>query len=178
MDHPFMVAVAKRLSRRGVASLRYQFPYMEQGRKRPDPHHLLEGTVRSAALWARDEFPNLPVFAGGKSMGGRMTSQAHARGELPRVQGLIFFGFPLHPRNKPGTERADHLLDIDVPMLLLQGTRDDLADLALVEKVCARLGERATLRVVEGADHSFRVLKRSGRTDEEVVEQLATAAAG
>ena len=177
MSHPFMVAVAERLARRSVASLRYQFPYMEQGRRRPDPHHLLEGTVRSAVAWAGIEYPNLALFAGGKSMGGRMTSQAHARAPLQKVRGLIFFGFPLHPRGAPATERARHLYDLDTPMLFLQGTRDDLAHSQLIEEVCARLGPHARLRIVEGADHSFHVLKRSGRNDEEVLDELAAAAA-
>lgn len=172
MDHPFLRAVAEALADVGVATLRYQFPYMEEGRRRPDPPHLLETTVRSAAAAAQDRLGELPVIAGGKSMGGRMTSQAQAKEALQGVLGLVFLGFPLHPRGRPGDRRAEHLADVTIPMLFLQGTRDQLADLDLLEPVCRRLGERAHLHVIEEADHSFGVLKRSGRTHEQVLAEL------
>jgi len=173
MRHRFMEAVAAGLSERGVATLRYQFPYTEVGGRRPDPPAVLQTTVRSAVAAARNAAPGLPLLAGGKSLGGRMTSSAAARGELAGVRGLVFLGFPLHAPNRPGIERAEHLDAVQLPMLLLQGTRDALADLALMRTVCGRLGERATLHVVEGGDHSFAVLKRSGRTQEEVMAELA-----
>jgi uncharacterized protein len=172
MRHRFMEAVAAGLSERGVATLRYQFPYTEGGGRRPDPPAVLQATVRSVVAAAGNAVPGLPLLAGGKSLGGRMTSSAAARGELPGVRGLVFLGFPLHAPNRPGIERAEHLDAVQVPMLFLQGTRDALADLALMRTVCARLGERATLHVVEGGDHSFAVLKRSGRTQEEVMAEL------
>jgi uncharacterized protein len=172
MRHRFMDAVAAGLAERGVATLRYQFPYTEVGGRRPDPPAVLQATVRSAVAAARNAAPGLPLLAGGKSLGGRMTSSAAARGELPGVRGLVFLGFPLHAPNRPGIERAEHLDAVQVPMLFLQGTRDSLADLALVRTVCGRLGERATLHVVEGGDHSFALLKRSGRTQEEVIAEL------
>jgi predicted alpha/beta-hydrolase family hydrolase len=172
MRHRFMEAVAAGLSERGVATLRYQFPYTEVGGRRPDPPAVLQATVRSAVAAARNAAPGLPLLAGGKSLGGRMTSSAAARGELPGVRGLVFLGFPLHAPNHPGIERAEHLDAVQVPMLFLQGTRDALADLTLMRTVCTRLGERATLHVVEGGDHSFAVLKRSGRPQEEVMAQL------
>ena len=173
MRHRFMEAVAAGLSERGVATLRYQFPYTEVGGRRPDPPAVLQTTVRSAVAAARNAAPGLPLLAGGKSLGGRMTSSAAARGELAGVRGLVFLGFPLHAPNRPGIERAEHLDAVQLPTLLLQGTRDALADLALMRTVCGRLGERATLHVVEGGDHSFAVLKRSGRTQEEVMAELA-----
>jgi predicted alpha/beta-hydrolase family hydrolase len=173
MEHPFMQAVAERLGLHGVASFRYQFPYMEQGRKRPDHARRLTDTVRSAVANAHALAGDLPLIAGGKSMGGRMTSQAWAAEPLPAVAGLVFFGFPLHSPAKPGMERADHLSGVAIPMLFLQGTRDTLARMDLVGPLCERLGARATLHVVDGADHGFHVLKRSGRTDEEVLDELA-----
>ena len=173
MHHPFMEAMVAKLSNVGVATLRYQFPYMEEGRRRPDARSVLLTTVRSAVGLANDLAGNLPVFAGGKSMGGRMTSLAASEAELPGVRGLVFVGFPLHAAGKPSASRGDHLEAVTIPMLFLQGTRDRLANLDLLTPVCARLGGRATLHIVEGADHSFHVLKRSGRTDDEVLDELA-----
>jgi hypothetical protein len=175
MRHPFMDRAADALAARGLATLRYQFPYMEAGRRRPDPHPILVATVRAAVARAAGE--GLPLLAGGKSMGGRMTSRAAAEEALPGVRGLVFLGFPLHPAGRPGTERAEHLSGVDVPMLFLQGTRDRLADLDLLQPVCRELGSRATLHVVEGADHSFGVLVRSGRSADEVMAELADAVA-
>jgi predicted alpha/beta-hydrolase family hydrolase len=177
MRHRFMERIAGALGDRGLATLRYQFPYVEAGSRRPDAPGVLEATVRAAVATARELTPDLPLVAGGKSLGGRMTSGAMARAPLEGVRGLVFLGFPLHPAKQPGTARADHLERVKVPMLFLQGTRDDLADLDLITAVCAALGERATLQVVPGADHSFAVLKRSGRTDAEVLEELAAAMA-
>ena len=172
MAHPFMAAVAEGLAERGIASLRYQFPYMEQGSRRPDTPRLAHATVRAAVAEAARRRPELPLFAGGKSFGGRMTSQAQAQSPLPGVHGLAFLGFPLHPPKKPSDERAAHLSDIDVPMLFLQGTRDELGQMDLMQAVVQRLGARATLRWSEHADHSFHVLVRSGRNDAEVMEEL------
>ena len=173
MRHQFMESIAQALAGRGIATLRYQFPYVEAGSRRPNPPGVLEATVRAAAVKARELAPEFPLFAGGKSLGGRMTSNAMARRPLEGVLGLVFLGFPLHPPKQPGVTRAEHLDRVEVPMLFLQGTRDDLADLSLVTSVCGRLGAKATLHVVQGADHSFAVLKRSGRTGEEVMEELA-----
>lgn len=177
MRHAFMRAISDGLAERGIATLRYQFPYMEAGGKRPDRPALAHAAVRAAVDAARRELPDVPLFAGGKSFGGRMTSQAAAAGPLPDVLGLLFFGFPLHPPGKPGTDRADHLAAVSVPMLFLQGTRDDLADLTLLRPVLDALGDRATLHIVDGADHSFHVLKRSGRTDAEALDELLSTAA-
>jgi predicted alpha/beta-hydrolase family hydrolase len=173
MHHRFMVAIADALGRHGVATLRYQFPYTEAGGRRPDPPAMLEATVRAAVATAAQVAPDLPLVAGGKSMGGRMTSGAQARRPLDGVAGLIFLGFPLHPARQPATTRADHLGRVAIPMLFLQGTRDELAEFGLISQTCRALGERATLHPVEGADHGFEVLKRSGRTDAEVLEELA-----
>src|SRR5437879_10650089 len=173
MSHPFMEKLAAELAGVGVATLRYQFPYMEQRRRVPDAPAVLTATVVAAARRAAEVAPGLPLLAGGKSMGGRMTSQAPARHPLDGVRGLVFFGFPLHPPKQPGTKRAEHLAKVTVPMLFLQGTRDELADLKLLRPVCAKLGARATLHVIETADHSFHVLKRSGRSDAEVLRELA-----
>ncbi len=178
MRHRFMERIAGELADRGVATLRYQFPYLEQGSRRPDPPGVLEATVRAAVTKARELAPELPLVAGGKSMGGRMTSSAEARRTLEGVCGLVFLGFPLHPPKRPGTSRAEHLAGVQVPMLFLQGTRDDLADLGLIGDVCDGLGPRATLHVVDGADHSFAVLKRSGRTEAEVMAELADTITG
>lgn len=156
MTHPFMAAVAAGLAERGIATLRYQFPYMEKGSKRPDPPKVAHAAVREAVAEAARRFRGLPLFAGGKSFGGRMTSQAQAIEPLAGVRGLVFVGFPLHPAGKPADERGAHLADVKVPMLFLQGSRDELADLALLRPVVERLGDRATLAVFEGADHSFR----------------------
>jgi predicted alpha/beta-hydrolase family hydrolase len=173
MKHRFMEAIASALAKREVATLRYQFPYTEAGARRPDPPAVLEATVRAAVAAAASVAPDLPLIAGGKSMGGRMTSGAAARGPLPGVAGLVFLGFPLHRPKQPSEDRAAHLSQITLPMLFLQGTRDQLADLGLITRVSARLVPLATLHVVEGADHGFEVLKRSGRTDAEVIEELA-----
>ncbi len=178
MRHPFMEAVAARLGERGVATLRYQFPYMEAGRKRPDRAPVAMATVRAAVAAARGEAGGLRLFAGGKSFGGRMTSQAAADAPLEGVAGLVFLGFPLHPPGRPGTDRAEHLSRVSLPMLFVQGTRDRLAGLDLLEPVLEDVGERARLHVIEGGDHSFRVPKRSGRTEGEVMEEIAGAVAG
>ncbi len=175
MRHAFMEALAEALAGLGVATFRYQFPYIEQGRRRPDYPNVLVKTVRSAVAEAARLAPDLPLLAGGKSMGGRMTSTAASREPLPDVRGLVFFGFPLHSPAKPGRERGEHLSGVTVPMLFLQGTRDTFAKLELLQPVLDDLGEPATLHLVDGADHGFHVLKRSGRTDEEVMEELARA---
>jgi hypothetical protein len=177
MQHRFMEAASARLAGHGIASLRYQFPYMEAGSRRPDSRDTLLATVRAAVRMAADAVPDLPLLAGGKSMGGRMTSLAAAEAPLPGVRGLVFLGFPLHPAGRPSTERADHLEKVRLPMLFLQGERDRLADLDLLRPVCAGLGDRATLQVVPDADHSFHVPKRSGRTDDEVLADLASTIA-
>lgn len=175
MKHPFMAAVAEGLAERGVASLRYQFPYMEQGSKRPDAPKVAHATVRAAVAEAARLLPGAALFAGGKSFGGRMTSQAQAAEPLPGVRGLGFLGFPLHPAGKPADERAAHLAEVRVPMLFLQGARDDLAHLPLLEPVVRRLGERAVLEVFPDADHSFHVPARSGRKDADVMAALLDA---
>jgi predicted alpha/beta-hydrolase family hydrolase len=177
MRHPFMAQVAAGLAQRGIAVLRFQFPFMERGSRRPDPPGVAQDAVRAAVEAASARLPGLPLFAGGKSFGGRMASQAQAAGPLSRVRGLVFVGFPLHAAGKPSRTRADHLAHVRVPMLFLQGTRDALADMALVRAVTADLGSRATLETVDAADHAFHVLVRSGRTDAEVREQLLDAAA-
>ena len=173
MRHAFMEALAEELARAGVATLRYQFPYMEERRKVPDKPAVLMATVVAAARAAADVAPDLPLLAGGKSMGGRMTSQATAEHPLEGVRGLVFFGFPLHPPKQPATKRAEHLARVTVPMMFLQGTRDELADLKLLKPICKNLGERPALHVIETADHSFHVLKKSGRGDAEVLRELA-----
>jgi predicted alpha/beta-hydrolase family hydrolase len=173
MTHAFMEAMAAGLGERRIATLRYQFPYMEKGVKRPDPPALAHRTVRAAAAAAARLSPGLPLIAGGKSFGGRMTSQAQAASPLPNVRGLAFLGFPLHPAGKPSDDRATHLFDIQVPMLFLQGTRDTLADLRRLEPVTHALGERASLHPVQHADHSFHVPARSGRKDADVLTELA-----
>ncbi len=155
MRHPFLETLAQDLAAVRVATLRYQFPYMEQRRKLPDHPPLLTATVRAAVGLASEQAPNLPLLAGGKSMGGRMTSRAAAEQPLEHVRGLAFVGFPLHPPGRPGTERADHLARVGVPMLFLQGTRDQFAQLDLLRPVCAKLGPRATLHIIDTADHSF-----------------------
>jgi predicted alpha/beta-hydrolase family hydrolase len=178
MNHTFMSAIASGLAQRRVATLRFQFPYMEQGSKRPDLPKVAHAAVRAAVREAAKRLPDVPLFAGGKSYGGRMTSQAQAGESLPEVRGIVFLGFPLHPAGKPSTERADHLTQVQVPMLFMQGTRDTLAELELIRETTAKLGRRATLHVVEGGDHSFHVLARSGRKDEEVREELLDTMAG
>jgi uncharacterized protein len=172
MLHPFMDAVARELGERGIATLRYQFPYMEQRAKRPDPPKLAHATVRAAVSEAARLLPALPLVAGGKSFGGRMTSQAQAASALPGVRGLAFLGFPLHPAGRPSDERAEHLFEVEIPMLFLQGTRDTLADFALLQRLTERLGARASLQLVQDADHSFRVSARAGRKDTDVRTEM------
>ena len=177
MRHPFMGAIAEALAARGVATLRYQFPYMEQGSRRPDVPNVAHATVRAAVVEAARAMPGVALVAGGKSFGGRMTSEAQAAAPLPGVRGVAFLGFPLHPAGKPSDERASHLANVQVPMLFLQGTRDDLADLALLRPVVQRLGSRASLVLFDDADHSFHVPARSGRKDRDVLASLADAIA-
>ena len=174
MRHPFLEAVASGLAQRGIATFRYQFPYMERGAGRPDAPPALAATTRAAAGAAMVRLPNTPLIAGGKSLGGRMTSVAAAAAPLPGVRGLAFLGFPLHAPGRPASSRAAHLAQVTVPMLFLQGTRDDFADLELLRGALEPLGARATLHLVEGGDHSFNVLKRSGRTKAEVMEELVS----
>jgi predicted alpha/beta-hydrolase family hydrolase len=178
MDHPFMTAVAAELARRGMATLRYQFPYMERGARRPDPPQLAQATVRAAVGAASALLPEHRLIAGGKSFGGRMTSQAQAKAPLPGVCGLVFLGFPLHPVGRPSQDRAEHLFAVQVPMLFLQGTRDKLAALDQIEPLCRRLGSRATLKEFAGADHSFHVPARSDRTDAQVLGELIDTLTG
>src|SRR6059058_602694 len=175
MRHAFLESIAQRLAERGIATLRYQFPYMERRAGRPDPPAVAAATVRAAVAEAARAAPGLPLVAGGKSFGGRMTSTAQTEEPLPGVRGLLFLGFPLHPPGKPGDKRAEHLDRVQIPMLFLQGDRDEFADLKLLKPVVKRLGERAKLHLVEGGDHSFKVLKRSGRTDADVMSELADA---
>jgi predicted alpha/beta-hydrolase family hydrolase len=177
MRHGFMEAVSARLVASGIAVFRYQFPYMEQERRAPDPPGVLTATVRAAIETAAKAAPDLPLFAGGKSLGGRMTSTAASHQPLAGVRGIAFFGFPLHAPGVPGRARAAHLADVKVPMLFLQGTRDPLADLAELRPVLDELGDRAQLYVVDGGDHSFHVLKRTGRTDAEVLDELCARVA-
>jgi predicted alpha/beta-hydrolase family hydrolase len=175
MRHRFMESVAGRLADRGVATFRYQFPYMEAGRKGPNPAPVLMKTVRSAVSAAIGLVPDLPVVAGGKSMGGRMTSMAAAREALPGVRGLAFFGFPLHAPGRQSADRGAHLAEVGLPMLFLQGTRDKLADLSLLEPLLRTIEPQPQLGIVEGADHSFHMLKRAERTDEEVLDEICGA---
>jgi predicted alpha/beta-hydrolase family hydrolase len=173
MRHPFMTALARELAAEKIATFRYQFPYMENRRKAPDRPPTLTATVAAAVKAAHSSAPDLPLLAGGKSMGGRMTSTAASEGLVPEVRGFVFFGFPLHPPKQPATKRGDHLAKVEQPMLFLQGTRDDLADLKLLKPICKKLGNRATLHIIEGADHSFHVLKSSGKSDTEILRELA-----
>ena len=175
MTHAFMETFANGLCARDVASLRYQFPYMEKGGKRPDSPAVAQATVRAAVTEAARRLPRLTLIAGGKSFGGRMTSRAQADAPLPGVRGLAFVGFPLHPAGKPSTERAEHLARIDIPMLFLQGSRDSLAETALIEAAVKRLGPLARLHLVDGADHSFHVPARSGRKDEDAMREILDA---
>ena len=175
MEHPSMAAVAEELAARGIATLRFQFPYMERGSRRPDPPPVCHATVRAAVTEAARQTPKLPLFAGGRSFGGRMTSQAQAIEPLPGVKGLAFLGFPLHPAGKPSAERAEHLRNVKTPMLFLQGTRDELASLELLQPVIKQLGARATLKLLQDADHSFHVPARTGRKDAEVRAEMLDA---
>jgi predicted alpha/beta-hydrolase family hydrolase len=175
MTHPFMAAVAAGLSERGIATLRYQFPYMARGGKRPDPPKIAHAAVRAAVAAAAKLMPKLPLVAGGKSFGGRMTSQAQALAPLAGVAALAFLGFPLHPPKQPSQERGKHLFDVRLPMLFLQGTRDALAALTEIEPLCEALGGRATLKLFDGADHSFHVPARSGRNDADVMSEMLDA---
>jgi uncharacterized protein len=177
MHHPFMADIAERLADRCVATLRYEFPYMSAGSRRPDPASLLEQVCRDIAAWAAVECAELRIAAGGKSMGGRMTSQAHAAAPLPAVARLVFLGFPLHPAGRPAVARAAHLYGIDTPMLFVQGGRDRLAELPLVRDVCTRLGGRATLHLIAEADHGFSVRRRSGYTRDAVLDEIGAVVA-
>jgi predicted alpha/beta-hydrolase family hydrolase len=177
MTHKSMAAVAAGLAARGIATLRYQFLYMERGSKRPDPPALAHKVVRAAVAEGGKRAGKLPLFAGGRSFGGRMTSQAQAAAPLPQVRGLIFFAFPMHPAGKPSDERAAHLSDVAVPMLFLSGTNDALATLDLLRPLVAKLGDRATLKLIDGADHSFHVPAKSGRNDADVLVEVLDAAA-
>ena len=178
MFHPFMDGVARGLAERDIATLRYQFPYMERGAKRPDPPKLAHATVRAAVAEAARLAPELPLLAGGKSFGGRMTSQAQAASPLPGVCGLAFLGFPLHPAGQPSDARAEHLFAVEIPMLFLQGSRDKLADLGLLQPLMKRLGEWASLQLMQDADHSFHVPARAGRRDVDVQREMLDALAG
>lgn len=177
MNHAFMAAIADGLAERDIATLRFNFSFMEQGSKRPDSPAVAQAAIRAAVAEAARQLPGVPLFAGGKSFGGRMTTQAQAAEALPEVRGIVLLGFPLHPAGKPSTGRAAHLADVKLPMLFLQGTRDALADLALITQTTQALGPRATLHVVDGADHAFHVLVRSGRNDEQVREELLSTMA-
>jgi uncharacterized protein len=172
MTHPFMAAIASGLAERGIAAFRYQFPYMEQRSKRPDSPKVAHATVRAAVLEAARLFPALPLIGAGKSFGGRMTSQAQAVSPLPGVRALVFLGFPLHPPGRPSDDRANHLFDVHIPMLFLQGTRDEFAQLDLLQPLCQRLGSRATLKLFPDADHSFHVPARTGRKDSDIRTEL------
>ena len=174
MRHPFLESISQRLAEQGIATLRYQFPYMERRSRRPDPPAVAAATVRAAVAEAARIAPDLPLVAGGKSFGGRMTSTAQAEEPLPGVRGLVFLGFPLHPPGRPDDKRAEHLAHVQVPVLFLQGTRDDFAALKLLQPLVKGLGERATLHLVEGGDHSFRVLTKSGRSEGEVMGEVVS----
>lgn len=178
MGHAFMTAMAEGLAARGIATLRFNFPFMEKGSKRPDSPAVAQEAIRAAVAEATRQLPGVPLFAGGKSFGGRMTTQAQATEPLPGVKGIVLVGFPLHPAGKPSSTRAAHLADVKVPLLFLQGTRDGLADEGLIRDTTARLGQRATLHIVEGADHAFHVLVRSGRNDAQVRDELLDTMAG
>jgi predicted alpha/beta-hydrolase family hydrolase len=175
MNHSFMGAVAAELARRDIGTLRYQFPYMERGARRPDPPQLAQATVRAALGAALAIFPEHPLIAGGKSFGGRMTSQAQAKAPLKGVCGLAFLGFPLHPAGRPSQDRAAHLFEVQIPMLFLQGSRDSLASLDQIESLCKKLGRHATLKLFKDADHSFHVPARTGRKDSQVLGDMLDA---
>jgi predicted alpha/beta-hydrolase family hydrolase len=176
MRHRFMEEIAQKLADKSIATFRYQFAYMEKGIKRPDGEAVLTATVRAAVAAAKKHGEGLPLFAGGKSMGGRMTSLAAAKEPLEGVRGLIYFGFPLHAAGRPSADRGQHLFDVKLPMLFLQGSRDALADLKLLKPLCARLGEKVELFVIDGGDHSFHLLKSSGRSDDQAVAEAVTKA--
>jgi len=173
MNHPFMLRASAALEARGIATQRYEFPYMQAKKSRPDPPAVAEEAVREAVAEAARNYPGLPILAGGKSFGGRMTSQAQGSQPMPGVRGLVFFGFPLHAPGKPATSRAEHLTSVDVPMLFLQGTRDEFAQLDLLQQVVKGLGDRATLHLIAEGDHSFKVPKRTGKTEADVMNELA-----
>jgi predicted alpha/beta-hydrolase family hydrolase len=173
MNHKLMNTASDKLASHGIATFRFNFPYMEKGKKAPDPQPILKKTVRSAIEKAAEISKDLPLIAGGKSLGGRMTSIAASENPFPGIKGIVFFGFPLHAPGKPSTERADHLKNIETPMLFLQGTRDNLAKLELIKPVCQKLGKKAILHIVEGGNHSFRFPKSAARSDEEVLDELA-----
>jgi uncharacterized protein len=177
MSHPFMSAAAEQFSMRGIATLRYQFPYMEHGSRRPDPPQIAHAAVRAAVNEAARRLPDVPLFAGGKSFGGRMTSQAQAQAPLPGIMGLVFLGFPLHPAKQPSLDRAQHLTSVRVPMLFLQGARDSLAEPHLIARVVADRGTGATLTTFPDADHSFHVPARTGRTDAQLLAEVCNAIA-
>ena len=173
MNHPFMERAARVFGEHRIATYRYEFPYMKAGKSRPDSPAIAEASVRAAVMEAGRANPGLPLLAGGKAFGGRMTSQAQASQPLPGVRGLVFLGFPLHPPGRPGTTRAEHLTSVDVPMLFLQGTRDEFAQLDLLQEVVRKLGDRATLHLIEEGDHSFKVRKRTGKSDSDIMNELA-----
>jgi uncharacterized protein len=173
IHHRFMETASSKLADHGIATFRFNFPYMENGKKGPDPQPILKKTIHSAVETASGLADKLPILAGGKSLGGRMTSMAASENPLSGVRGIVFFGFPLHAPGKPSADRADHLKDVKLPMLFLQGTRDNLADLELLRPVCQKLGNRATLHIVEGGDHSFHLPKSADKSDDEVLAELA-----
>src|SRR5438105_6662878 len=173
MRHPFLEHAAQLFAQHGIATYRYEFPYMQAKKSRPDSPAVAEAAVREAVTAAAREGLDLPLIAGGKSFGGRMTSQAHSKEPLPGVRGLVFLGFPLHPPGRPGITRAEHLSAVRVPMLFLQGTRDEFAQLDLLRGVIQQLGDRATLHVIEEGDHSFKVPKRTGKSTDDVMQELA-----
>jgi predicted alpha/beta-hydrolase family hydrolase len=173
MNHPFMEKMSEYLTNEGIGTLRYNFPYTERKGKSPDPAPILMETLRSACIAAKELAKDIPLLAGGKSMGGRMTSMAASKELLPDVKGIVFVGFPLHAMGKPSVERGDHLFNVKVPMLFLQGTKDKLADLSLLKPIVTKLADKATLHIIEGADHSFHLPKSSGRNDEDVPKELA-----
>lgn len=178
MRHPFLQGVAEGLASEGVATMRYEFPYMAAGRRgRPDPPRVATATVQEAVAVARKKYPRLPLIAGGKSFGGRMTSTAAAEGMLSSIEGIVFLGFPLHAPGRPSSDRAEHLFGVEVPMLFIQGTRDPLAEFALIEKLCKQLGARATLHVIEGGDHSFKVPKKLGGDANAVQQNISSTIA-
>jgi predicted alpha/beta-hydrolase family hydrolase len=177
MQHPTLAAMSAALNEAGIATFRFQFPYMEQGSKRPDPPKLCHATIRAAIAEAARLAPELRLVAGGRSFGGRMTSQAQALAPLPSVHALVFLAFPLHPAGRPSSDRAEHLFDVGIPMLFLQGTRDALAELDQLRPVCDRLGDRTTLALFDEADHSFHVPAATGRKDDDVRREIASTAA-